>query len=96
MKIILLHYLTTLSFLYDCLSFYLNNISIFSFLYFRDTWISEDETVNIREGSIVRLRIIGLVIDAGVIVSYINYSYLFISSISSFLLFCEVLHFVMT
>lgn len=46
---------------------------LFLFFCFRDTWISEDETVNIREGSIVRLRIIGLVIDAGVIVSYINY-----------------------
>jgi DNA-directed RNA polymerase II subunit RPB7 len=32
-----------------------------------DCWVSEDETVEIREGSIVRLRIIGLVIDAGVI-----------------------------
>ena len=32
-----------------------------------DCWMSEDETVEIREGSIVRLRIIGLVIDAGVI-----------------------------
>ena len=32
-----------------------------------DCWVSEDETVEIREGSVVRLRIIGLVIDAGVI-----------------------------
>lgn len=32
-----------------------------------DCWQSEDEKVEIREGSIVRLRIIGLVIDAGVI-----------------------------
>ena len=33
-----------------------------------DCWISEDETVEIREGSIVRLRVIGVSpIDAGVI-----------------------------
>mmetsp|Transcript_24892 Transcript_24892/g.23877 ORF Transcript_24892/g.23877 Transcript_24892/m.23877 type:complete len:176 (+) Transcript_24892:154-681(+) len=32
-----------------------------------DSWVSQDETVDIREGSIVRLRIIGLVIDADVI-----------------------------
>ena len=38
-----------------------------------DCWVSEDETVNIREGSIVRLRIIGLVIDAGVIVSRVSH-----------------------
>jgi DNA-directed RNA polymerase subunit E'/Rpb7 len=34
-----------------------------------DCWVSEDETVEIREGSVVRLRIIGLTIDADVIVS---------------------------
>jgi DNA-directed RNA polymerase subunit E'/Rpb7 len=32
-----------------------------------DCWITDDETVEIREGTIVRLRIIGLVIDAGII-----------------------------
>lgn len=33
-----------------------------------DCWISEDETVEIREGSIVRLRVIGVSpVDAGVI-----------------------------
>lgn len=32
-----------------------------------DSWISEDGKVEIRDGSLVRLRIIGLVIDAGVI-----------------------------
>lgn len=32
-----------------------------------DCWVSEDETVEIKEGSLVRLRIIGLIIDAGVI-----------------------------
>jgi hypothetical protein len=31
--------------------------------------MSEDEAVEIKEGSVVRLRIIGLNIDAGVIVS---------------------------
>ena len=34
-----------------------------------DCWISEDETVEIKEGSVVRLRIIGINIDAGKIVS---------------------------
>ena len=32
-----------------------------------DCWVSDDDKVEIREGSLVRLRIIGLVIDAGVI-----------------------------
>ena len=30
-----------------------------------DSWVSEDDSVEIKEGSIVRLRIIGLTIDAG-------------------------------
>ncbi len=34
-----------------------------------DCWMSEDGAVEIKEGNIVRLRIIGLNIDAGVIVS---------------------------
>ena len=32
-----------------------------------DCWTSQDEKVEIREGSVVRLRIIGLNIDAGAI-----------------------------
>jgi len=31
--------------------------------------VSDDEAIEIREGSVVRLRIIGLIIEAGVIVS---------------------------
>ena len=38
-----------------------------------DCWVSEDETVEIREGTIVRLRIIGLTIDAEVIVRWFCY-----------------------
>ena len=34
-----------------------------------DSWISDDESVDIRGGSTVRVRIEGLDIDAGVIVS---------------------------
>ena len=30
-----------------------------------DCWVSEDEKVEIREGSVVRLRVIGISIDAG-------------------------------
>lgn len=43
-----------------------------------DSWVSEDEKVEIREGSIVRLRIIGLSIDAGNInaIGTINEAYL--------------------
>ena len=38
-----------------------------------DCWVSEDETVEIREGTLVRLRIIGLTIDAEVIVRWFCY-----------------------
>ena len=43
-----------------------------------DCWVSDDEKVEIREGSLVRLRILGLTIDAGIIsaIGTINEPYL--------------------
>ena len=32
-----------------------------------DCWVTEDETSEIREGTIVRLRVLGTVLDAGCI-----------------------------
>ena len=37
-----------------------------------DCWCSDDQEVEISEGSIVRLRIMGVTVDAGAIVSYTN------------------------
>lgn len=38
-----------------------------------DAWVSEDGEVEIKEGSIVRLRVIGVSIDAGQMVSFLVY-----------------------
>ena len=33
-----------------------------------DCWVSEDEEVEIKEGSVVRLRLMGLTVEAGTMV----------------------------